>query len=55
VQIISASDVQEGLRDVLDAGESKEWHLVGVAGGLPNGGMILFWDTQRPSFGITSR
>jgi hypothetical protein len=22
-----------------------------VAGGLPNNGVILFWDTARPSFG----
>ncbi len=51
VQISSASDVQEELRDVFDAGESKEWHLVGVAGGLPDNGVILFWDTARPSFG----
>ncbi len=54
VHITSLPDVQEQLRDVLDAGERKEWHLVGVAGGLPNDGVILFWDTQRPSFGRTS-
>jgi len=39
------------LQEVLDAAERKGWHLVGVAGGLPDGGMILFWDTTRPSFG----
>ncbi len=55
VQISSASEVQEQLRDVLEAGERQEWHLVGVAGGLPDGGVILFWDTQRPSFGRTSQ
>lgn len=51
LQIVSATDVQEQLRGVLDAGEREEWHLVGVAGGLPNNGVILFWDTARPSFG----
>ena len=39
------------MQAVLDEKEAEEWHLVGVAGGLPKGGMILFWDTQRPSFG----
>jgi hypothetical protein len=51
VQIVSVTEAQEQLRGVLDAGERKEWHLVGVAGGLPDNGMILFWDTARPSFG----
>jgi hypothetical protein len=51
VQIASATEVQEQLQGVLDDAERKEWHLVGVAGGLPNNGMILFWDTARPSFG----
>lgn len=39
----------------LDAGESQEWHLVGVSDVLPERGVILFWDTARPSFGRTSR
>ena len=39
------------LQEVLDAKESKEWHLVGVAGGFKEGGVVLFWDTARPSFG----
>lgn len=51
VQLVSATEAQEQLRGVLDAAERKEWHLVGVAGGLPNNGVILFWDTLRPSFG----
>ncbi|CAA9214331.1 MAG: hypothetical protein AVDCRST_MAG93-165 [uncultured Chloroflexia bacterium] len=25
----------------------------GVAGGLPEGGVILFWDTAHPGFGRT--
>ena len=45
------AEPQEQLQGVLDAAEEKDWHLVGVAGGLPEGGMILFWDTKRPSFG----
>jgi hypothetical protein len=51
VQIASVTEVHEQLRGVLDDAERKEWHLVGVAGGLPNNGVILFWDTARPSFG----
>jgi hypothetical protein len=45
----------EQLQGVLDAAEKKEWHLVGVAGGLTDGGVVLFWDTKRPSFGRSSR
>ncbi len=45
----------EQLQGVLDAAEEKEWHLVGVAGGLADGGVVLFWDTKRSSFGRTSR
>lgn len=37
--------LQEQLQRVLDTAERKERHLVGVAGGLADGGMILFWDT----------
>jgi hypothetical protein len=47
------SSLQATVQELLDAGERKEWHLVGVAGGLPEGGVILFWDTARPSFGRT--
>ena len=51
VQVAAATEVYEQLRGVLDEAEQKEWHLVGVAGGLPDNGVILFWDTARPSFG----
>ena len=51
VQVAPATEAQEQLRGMLDAGERKEWHLVGVVGGLADNGMILFWDTARPSFG----
>jgi hypothetical protein len=44
-------NVREQIQDVLDNGETKEWHLVGVSDVLPERGVILFWDTARPSFG----
>jgi hypothetical protein len=60
----------EQIQEVLDAGESKDWQLVGVfdvpgsdaetpsagssgerrAKGRGGRSVILFWDTQRPSF-----
>jgi hypothetical protein len=55
VWVSPETEPQEQLQGVLDAAEEKEWHLVGVAGGLPDDGMILFWDTKRPSFARTSR
>ncbi len=45
--------LQVTVQELLDAGERKEWHLVGVAGGLPEGGVLLFWDTAHPGFGRT--
>lgn len=54
VRVTRETDPQEQLQGLLDAAEAKEWHLVGVAGGLPDGGLLLFWDTQRPSFGRTT-
>ncbi len=50
---VNPDEVEGQLQAVLDEKEAEEWHLVGVAGGLPEGGIILFWDTQRPSFGRT--
>jgi hypothetical protein len=44
------ADLREQIQDALDAGETKEWHLVGVSDVLPERGVILFWDTARPSF-----
>ena len=49
------ANVREQLQDALDAGEEREWHLVGVSDVLPGRGVILFWDTSRPSFGRSSR
>ncbi len=54
VRLNQGAEPQEQLQGVLNAAEEKEWHLVGVAGGLPDDGMILFWDTKRSSFGRTS-
>ena len=50
-----SGSIGEQIQDALDAGERKEWHLVGVSNVLPEGGVISFWDTSRPSFGRTSR
>jgi len=48
-------NIREQIQDALDAGESQEWHLVGVSDVLPDRGVILFWDTARPSFGRSAR
>jgi hypothetical protein len=45
------ADIREQIQAALDAGEIKGWHLVGVSDLLPERGVILFWDTARPSFG----
>jgi hypothetical protein len=49
------ANIREQIQDALDAGENQEWHLVGVSDVLPERGVILFWDTARPSFGRSSR
>jgi hypothetical protein len=41
------------IQETLDAGDRGEWHLIGVSDVLPDRGMIFFWDTERPSFGIS--
>jgi hypothetical protein len=43
--------LQAAAQELLNAGERREWLLVGVAGGLPEGGLLLFWDTAHPGFG----
>ena len=50
LMIDSALNVREQIQDALDAGERLEWHLLGVSDVLPERGVILFWDTARPSF-----
>jgi hypothetical protein len=47
----SAVNTREQIQDALDEGERLEWHLVGVSDVLPERGVILFWDTARPSYG----
>jgi hypothetical protein len=49
------TNVRDQIQDALDAGESQEWRLVGVSDVLPERGVILFWDTARPSFGRSER
>ena len=39
------------IQETLDAGERKEWRLVGVSDVPPEHRVVLFWDTARPSFG----
>jgi hypothetical protein len=48
-------NTREQIQVALDASERQEWHLVGVSAVLPERGVILFWDTSRPSFGRSSR
>jgi len=50
-----SESVREQIQDTLDAGERHEWHLVGISNVLPERGVILSWDTARPSFGRSSR
>jgi hypothetical protein len=49
------ANIREQIQDALDAGERKEWHLVGVSDVLPERGVMLFWDTDLPGFARTSR
>jgi hypothetical protein len=49
-----SDEPQDQLQALLDEKDAREWHLVGVVGGLSKGGIILFWDTERPSFGRSS-
>ena len=46
---------REQIQDALDAGEMREWDLLGVSDIPAEDGVILFWDTARPSFGRSSR
>ncbi len=44
------ANLLERIQEALDAGDRREWHLVGVSD-VPDDGLILFWDTTKPSFG----
>jgi hypothetical protein len=50
-----SDEPQDELQALLDEKDAREWHLVGVVGNLGGGGVVLFWDTQRSSFGRSSR
>ena len=43
------------IQNALDEGGRHDWHLVGVSDVMAEHGVILFWDTERPSFGISHR
>jgi hypothetical protein len=49
------ANVREQIQKALDEGANHDWHLVGGSDVLPERGVILFWDTERPSFGISHR
>ncbi len=46
--------LQATVQELLDAGERKEWHLVGVAGGLPEGACSSFGIPRIPALGGAS-
>jgi hypothetical protein len=48
------ANVREQIQEALDANEREDWHLVGVSDVLGEGGVMLFWDTARASFGRTT-
>ena len=47
-----ATSKREQIQDALDAGESREWHLVAVSDVMVEGGLILFCDTAWPHVGM---
>ena len=49
------ANVMEQIQNALEEGDRHEWHLVGVSDVMAEHGVILFWDTERPSFGISHR
>jgi len=48
------ANIREQIQGALDEGGRHEWHLVGVSDVMAEH-VILFWDTERPSFGISHR
>ena len=49
-----SANIREQIQSALDEGDRHEWHLVGVSDVMEEH-VILFWDTERPSFGISHR
>jgi hypothetical protein len=47
------ANVREQIQNALDEGDRHDWHLVGVSDVMAEHSVILFWDTERPSFGIS--
>jgi hypothetical protein len=48
------ANIREQIQSALEEGDRHEWHLVGVSDVMTEH-VILFWDTERPSFGISHR
>jgi hypothetical protein len=49
--LVQATSKREQIQDALDAGDSRQWHLVGVSEGQGEGVVLLFWDTAWPRVG----
>ena len=49
------ANVMEQIQNALEQGDRHDWHLVGVSDVMAEHGVILFWDNERPSFGISHR
>ena len=49
------ANVREQIQSALDEGAHHDWHLVGVSDVMAEHSVILFWDTERSSFGISHR
>jgi hypothetical protein len=48
------ANAREQIQEALDAHEREDWILVGVFSVPEEGGVMLFWDTARASFGRTT-
>jgi hypothetical protein len=55
VAVDQNANVREQIQSTLDEGDHHDWHLVGVSDVMAERSVILFWDTERPSFGISHR
>jgi len=50
----TSGEPQEQFQALLDEKDAREWHLVGVVGGLPEFVVNVSSNTERPSFGRSS-
>ncbi|WP_290648323.1 hypothetical protein [Aquisalimonas sp.] len=55
VTVDQDANVREQIQNALDEGDQHNWHLVGVSDVMAGRTVMLFWDTERPSFGITHK